>query len=242
MAPRLSAPGTGRVVRAAAVLAATLAVIGCRPESRPRGAPALVAGRTLAPGSSVAILTDAAVVAFWLPSADTIPPDVRRRVREEFRRSNQAIAGYLADTDVGIVATVNDTLIVELQNGAQRLVMLSGLDFPYGYVFVEPGYAEEFHTGLDGDEALESAIDDYFGLEDDSQEPRHHIAAADGASGLEALRARRARAPFTQRLGLHPGPRTIRPGLAPVCWPSRTTRVPFTKTYLMPTETWWGCS
>lgn len=242
MAWRLRAPRSGRGVRAAAVLAATLAFIGCRPESRPQGAPAQVAGRTLAPGSSVAILTDAAVVAFWLTSADTIPTEARHRVREEFRRSNQAIAGYLSDTDVGIVATVNDTVMVQLQNGARRLVMLSGLDFPYGYLFVEPGYAEEFHTGLVGDDALESAIDDYFGLEDDTPEPRHRIAAADGAPGAEAWRARRARARFAQRLGLHPGPRTIRPGLAPVCRPSRTTSVPFTKTYLMPTETWWGCS
>jgi len=209
-----------------AVLAA-LALAACGAERPARGARAVEAGRTLTPGTTVAVLTDAAVVAFWLKAADTIPVDVRRRVREEFRRSNLAVADYLSDTDVGIVATVNDTVIVQLESGERRLVMLSGLDFPYGYVFIEPGYAEEFHTGLAGDDDLEGAIDDYFGLEDDTPEPRHHVASF---------------SPAPQRAPAHPGPRTIRPGFAPVCAPSRTTSVPLTKTYRIPTETWWGCS
>lgn len=154
-----------------------LALAACGAERPGRAAPGVPAGRSLTPGASVAVLTDAAVVAFWLKAADTIPAEARRRVREEFRRSNAAVADYLSDTDVGIVATVNDTVIVQLASGERRLVMLSGLDFPYGYILIEPGYPEEFHTGLVGDGDLESAIDDYFGLEDDPPEPRHHIAA-----------------------------------------------------------------
>jgi hypothetical protein len=166
-----------RLVAAALALAS---ISGCGAEPPGRATPGVAAGRSLTPGASVAVLTDAAVVAFWLKAADTIPADARRRVREEFRRSNQVVADYLSDTDVGIVATVNDTVIVQLASGERRLVMLSGLDFPYGYVLVEPGYPEEFHTGLATDDDLESAIDDYFGLQDDPPEPRHHIAAAEG--------------------------------------------------------------
>ncbi len=102
------------------------------------------------------------------------------------------VADYLSDTNVGIVATVNDTVIVQLASGERRLVMLSGLDFPYGYVLVEPGYPEEFHTGLGTDDDLESAIDDYFGLEDDPPQPRHHIAQF---------------SPVPRRSPLHAGPR-----------------------------------
>src|ERR1041385_1735818 len=174
-------PGLARrlgLTAAASVAAAAL--VGCRLAAKSRDTPAEGAGRTLTPGTTVAVLTDAAVVAFWLKAADTIPADLRRRVREEFRRSNQVVADYLSDTDVGIVATVNDTVVVRLPSGERRLVMLSGLDFPYGYVFIEPGYAEEFHTGLAGDDDLEGAIDDYFGLEDDPPEPRHHIASEGG--------------------------------------------------------------
>ena len=42
--------------------------------------------------------------------------------------------------------------------------------------------------------------------------------------------------------GRYPGPRTIMPGLAPVCSPPRTTATPFTKTSRIPSETWCGSS
>jgi hypothetical protein len=41
---------------------------------------------------------------------------------------------------------------------------------------------------------------------------------------------------------VHPGPRTGRPGMAPVCSPSLTTAMPFTKTCSMPVESWCGSS
>src|SRR5215208_5478532 len=40
----------------------------------------------------------------------------------------------------------------------------------------------------------------------------------------------------------HPGPRTTRPGVAPVCSPSRSTCVPFTNTCTTPVEYWCGLS
>jgi hypothetical protein len=213
----------GRLHLTAATLVVAVLSAACSPASNPRDAPAEVAGRTLPPGSSVAVITGATVVAFWLKGADTIARAARRQVQNEFRRSNQALARYLSDTDVGIVATVGDTLLVRLSSGVERVVMLSGLDYPYGYVFIEPGFAEEFHTGLDSDNDLESAVDDYFGLEDDAPAPRRQIASC---------------WPEAQRLPGRPGPRMIRPGMAPVCAPSRATRVPFTNTYAMPTESW----
>ncbi len=40
----------------------------------------------------------------------------------------------------------------------------------------------------------------------------------------------------------HPGPRTARPGIAPVCSPSETTATPFTNTCSIPVDSWWGSS
>src|ERR1051326_8260429 len=74
-------PGLARrlgLTTAASVAAAAL--VGCRLAAKSRDTPAEVAGRTLTPGTTVAVLTDAAVVAFWLKAADTIPADPRRRV------------------------------------------------------------------------------------------------------------------------------------------------------------------
>ncbi len=129
---------------------------------------------TVPPGAPV--VTQASVVAFWLASADSIPEASRLAIRDGFRRSNAMIAKYLSDTDLQLVATVSDTVVVQLSNGLRRIIQLTGLDFPYGYVLIEPGYAEEFHTGLPDDDDLQDALDDYFGLESDSPSPRHRIA------------------------------------------------------------------
>jgi len=136
------------------------------------------------------VITQASVVAFWLSSADTIPEAARLAAQDAFRRSNAEIADYLSDTDIQLVATVNDTLVIQLAGGLRRVVQLSGLDFPYGYVLVEPGYAEEFHTGLTEDQDLRDALDDYFGLDSDadSRPPKHRIAQHVGLRALLAAR------------------------------------------------------
>ncbi len=202
---------------------------GCRSAPVRRAGVPGATPRSFHPSPTTPVIATATVVAFWLSAADTLSADVTREARADFKRSNQVVAEYLGDTDIALVATVSDTVAVQLERGPRRLVMLSGLDFPYGYLLIEPGYAEEFHTGLTADQDLEDAIDDYFGLNDDgpAPAPKHRIASV---------------GPWAQRSPFQPGPRTIIPGLAPVCRPSLTTRVPFTKTYLMPTDTWWGCS
>ena len=129
------------------------------------------------PGAAPAIVTQATVVAFWLSAADTMAATTRDSARKEFRRSNAMVAKYLSDTDIALIATVSDTVVVRLAGGTRRVIMLSGLDFPYGYVLIEPGYAEEFHTGVDAEQDLKAALDDYFGLEANSPRPKHRIAA-----------------------------------------------------------------
>ena len=175
------------------------------------------------------------MVAFWLSAVDTLPEPSRRAIQQEFRRSNDAMSDYLSDTDVALVTTRSDTVVVETEE-ERYLVLLSGFDFPFGYLLVEPGYEEEFHTGLMVDEDLQSVIDEYFEFEPaNSEEP--------GAK-RKARIAVFARSPFPVHRSplFQPGPRTIRPGFAPVTAPSLTTATPFTNTYSIPAESWCGCS
>ncbi|HLB53926.1 MAG TPA: hypothetical protein VJK71_02375 [Gemmatimonadales bacterium] len=123
--------------------------------------------------ATVPVIVEPTVVAFWLLAADTIAPDVRREIQEEFLRSARRMAGYLADADIALVQAGSDTVVVQLAGGFQRTIMLSGLDFPYGFVLIDPGYAEEFHTGLESIPHLEEAIADYFGLEEDPAKRPH---------------------------------------------------------------------
>lgn len=165
-----------RTIRALLLGGGLLCLAGCSsraPVARRREARS--ARFTLPPGSPV--ITQASVVAFWLASADSIPERSRLAIREGFRRSNAMIATYLSDTDIQLVASVGDTVVIQLANGVRRIVQLTGLDFPYGYVLIDPGYAEEFHTGLPDDDDLRDALDDYFGLESDTPGPRHRIAS-----------------------------------------------------------------
>jgi hypothetical protein len=126
-------------------------------------------------GAAVPVVGDAAVIAFWLGAVDTLPEPSRRAIQKEFRRSNDAIADYLSDTDVAMVTTLSDTVVVEA-DGERYLVLLSGFDFPFGYLLIDPGYDEEFHTGLTIDEDLEAAIDEYFELADADSLDRRRIA------------------------------------------------------------------
>lgn len=154
-----------------------LLLAGCAGEARQEpgaeDAPSDSAGTATVP-----VLVEPTVVAFWLRGVDTLPADDRRQAESEFSRTASGVATYLADTDIRFVRTRSDTVVVQLAGGTQRTIMLSGLDYPYGFVLIDPGYAEEFHTGLDLVEDLEAAIADYFGLDEDQRtpRPRHRIA------------------------------------------------------------------
>ena len=150
-------------------------------------------------GGTVPVVNDAAVVAFWLGAVDTLPEASRRAIQAEFRRSNDAIADYLSDTDVALVTTLSDTVVVEA-GGERYLVLLSGFDFPFGYLLVEPGYDEEFHTGLMIDEDLEAAIDEYFELAAVDSLARRRIAAL----GVTLSASGSSRSPFTVHRGSSP--------------------------------------
>jgi hypothetical protein len=193
-----------RIALAAVVTAAMLSP-SCAKTARQRDARG--AGNDTDAALTVPVLVEPTVVAFWLSRTDTLPVPEARQTRADFLKLAEAIARYLSDTDVRFVRTASDTVVVQLAGGIERTVMLSGLDFPYGFVLIDPGYAEEFHTGMDLVADLEDAIADYFGLDDQQREskPRHRIAFSPG---------------FEQvlRLAIHPA---IVPSRPPARRPSR---------------------
>ncbi len=128
--------------------------------------------------TAVPVVVQPTVVGFWLRGTDTLPREEARAARTEYLRLAEGVARYLQDTDIQFARVETDTVVVQLGGGVQRSIMLTGLDYPYGFLLIDPGYAEEFHTGLDLLEDLEDAIVDYFGLDDDRRavRPRHRIA------------------------------------------------------------------
>src|SRR5207237_10766191 len=82
--------------------------------------------------------------------------------------STALVAPGLAASGIQLVATNADTVYVSLPNAARRTVLLSGLDYPYGYLLIDPGGPERILTGVYEDEDLMDELRAYFDLPDDS--------------------------------------------------------------------------
>jgi hypothetical protein len=150
--------------------------LGCRPArpeslTRDEGAGQLVA---VAP-----VVRQPTVVAFWLPASDTLAKDEGGDLLDDFRGYTARIAPTLRRHDIELVGTTADSVIVELAAGPRRVIRLGGLDFPFGYVLVEPGFAETILTGVSTDDELRDQVVWYFGLdEDDADSIPGQVASA----------------------------------------------------------------
>jgi hypothetical protein len=105
-------------------------------------------------------------VAFWLRASDTLRSDAGPDLLENFRSFTAKVAPRLKEAEIALVATTADSIVVVLQGGPRRVIILRGLDYPFGYVLVEPGYAETILTGVSTDDELLDEVTWYFGLDE----------------------------------------------------------------------------
>ncbi len=99
-------------------------------------------------------IVEPTVVVFWLHAADTLQDDDRA---DAFDANN-----------IALLATRADTVYVTLAGKQRRTIVLSGLDYPYGYVLVDPGGPEQILTGVYSDDDLLDEARAYFDLPDAS--------------------------------------------------------------------------
>lgn len=141
------------------VLSLVVVLSACRSApSRPPGQAAVDDG----------FIRAATVVAFSL-SADTLGEEGREKLRE-FEAYTHLVFPMLEEQGIAVRSSHSDSLVVVLENGPPRTIMLRGLDYPFGYVLVEPGFAETILTGVVTDEELLEEAGYYFGLESESGE------------------------------------------------------------------------
>jgi hypothetical protein len=148
------------------VLAVLAACRGDRPIGR--AADSTRAGRD---SSAVLVIREAAVVAFWLRASDTLAAGEGADLLDDFRAYTQLIGPFLEDRGIPFFTTNAESLFVELTGGPRRVIILAGLDYPFGYVLLEPGYAESILTGVSTEEELLSEVDWYFGLDGEGDLP-----------------------------------------------------------------------
>lgn len=139
-----------------------LAGLACRPGPAVQSARAdTIRG---ARESAAPVIRGPTVVAFRLPASDTLTDAT---MLDDFRNYTELAAPALREVDVELISTTADSVVVELRAGPRRVIMLAGLDYPFGYVLVEPGYAEAILTGVSTDDELLDEVDWYFGVNEE---------------------------------------------------------------------------
>src|SRR6266581_401461 len=111
------------------------------------------------------------VVLFWLPAADTLTAADQAQAFDDLKYYTEQVAPTLAANGIELLSTNSDTVYVPLSNKQRRTVLLSGLDYPFGYLLVDPGGPERILTGVYEDAELLDELRAYFDLADDSLPP-----------------------------------------------------------------------
>jgi len=110
------------------------------------------------------LVTGPTVIVFWLASADTFSADDQAEALDELNFATEQVAPMLTRNNIQLVPTNSDSVYVSLPNNRRRLILLSGVDYPFGYVLIEPGSAERILAGVYADDELLDELEAYFDL------------------------------------------------------------------------------
>jgi hypothetical protein len=121
------------------------------------------------------VVTGPTVLVFWLPAADTLRADDAAAALDDMTYYTERLAPALQHYGIQLLPTNAETVYVAMPNRRRRPVLLSGLDYPFGYVIVEPGGAERILTGVYADDELLEEVRAYFDLPDDTTAARPRI-------------------------------------------------------------------
>jgi hypothetical protein len=104
------------------------------------------------------------VIVFWLATADTLSADDQAEALDELNFATERIAPMLARHNITLVPTNSDSVYVALANRQRRLILLSGVDYPFGYLLIQPGTAERILAGVYAEDELLDEVEAYFEL------------------------------------------------------------------------------
>jgi len=114
------------------------------------------------------VISKPTVIVFWLRASDSLSRDSAQAASRDLDFYTEQVASTLADNGIGLVATKADTVYVEQPDHHHRAIVLAGLDYPYGYLLIDPGTPERILTGVYNNEDLMDELHAYFDLPDDS--------------------------------------------------------------------------
>ncbi|HET7790894.1 MAG TPA: hypothetical protein VFK78_08875 [Gemmatimonadales bacterium] len=121
------------------------------------------------------VVTEPTVVVFWLEAADTMDSSDAASAYDDLTYYASLVAPTLKANAIALVPTRADTIFVTLPNKDRRAILLSGLDFPYGYVLIDPGTPERILTGIYEEDDLRDELQAFFDLPDSTEATRPKI-------------------------------------------------------------------
>jgi hypothetical protein len=121
------------------------------------------------------LVTGPSVVVFWLADADTLTPEDAAAAYDEMTAATEGVLDALTAFDIRLLPTNSETVYVALPNHKRRPILLSGLDYPFGYVLIEPGSPERLLTGVYAEDELLDELKAYFDLPDDTTRVRPKV-------------------------------------------------------------------
>ncbi len=122
------------------------------------------------------VVAEPSVVLFWLRAADTMAAEDRADTFDDLKYYTEQIAPALEAGGIKLLATNAETVYVALPNHTRRAVLLSGLDYPYGYLLIDPGGPERILTGVYSEDDLLEELRVYFDLPDDTTSAQPRVA------------------------------------------------------------------
>jgi hypothetical protein len=122
------------------------------------------------------------VVVFWLRASDTLDRTESPEVLDDFRHYTAEASDWFDDEGIPLRATNSDSVIVELTGSTRRVITLSGLDYPFGYVLIDPGYPERILTGVITDDDLLDQAAEFFGTDEENGADTARVVRRDNPS------------------------------------------------------------
>ena len=104
----------------------------------------------------------------WAKLARAWPLGAQTELLELYPRLHMPVLLLWADQDELYPLRVAEEALGLLPNGQLRPILLSGLDYPFGYLFIDPGGPERILTGVYANDDLMDELRAYFDISDDS--------------------------------------------------------------------------
>lgn len=121
------------------------------------------------------LITERTVIVFWVHAGDSLNAEDAASALEDLNYYTEQVSPALKAYGIALVPTNSDTVFLALPNRQRRPILLTGLEYPFGYLLLDPEGVERILSGVYADDELLDEIRAYFDLPDDTAKVQPRI-------------------------------------------------------------------